>query len=78
MVTANQKSTTDTLSHMHTHSKPNTTLKIVIKREEKKIGREEKTPRRTSHRNIFYNPSPRIMEIRAKKNQQNKTQMRPT
>ena len=60
-------------SHAHTHSKPNTTLKIVIKREEKKIGREEKTPRRTNHRNIFYNPSPRIMKIKAKKKKPQKT-----
>ena len=69
MVTANQKSTIDTLTH--THSKPNTALKIVIKREEKKIGRKENTPGKTNHSNIFYNPSPRIMEIKQTNKQKN-------
>ena len=71
MVAANQKSTIDTLTH--THSKTNTALKIVIKREEKKIGREENTPGKTNHSNIFYNPSPRIMEIK-QTNKQKHTQ----
>ena len=49
MVTANQKSTIDT----HTkESNPNTTLKIVIKSQENKRGREEKRTTKTNPKQL--------------------------